>query len=115
MTEPLDETTLADIRAHVQRIREAYPDEGVSAGEVVLAMDTGMLLDAYDRLRAQLAAVRPIVEAVAAGPECPLHVSAHCPFPYCQYDSDSILYPRPHDADCPVALARAALERKTRG
>jgi hypothetical protein len=113
MSEPLDEKTLADIRAHVQRIRDAYPDEGVSAGEIMLAMDTEMLLGAYDRLRAQLAAFHPIVEAVAAGPACPRHVSRHCPFPGCQYDDDSILHPRPHDAECPVTLARAALEQES--
>jgi hypothetical protein len=113
MTKPMDDNTVATIRARVQRIREACPDEDVSAGETPLARDTGMLLDAYDRLSAQLAAFHPIVEAVAAGPECTRHVSRQCPFPDCQYDSDSILYPRPHDADCPVTLARTALQRES--
>jgi hypothetical protein len=113
MTNPMDDNTVATIRARIQRIREAYPDEGVSAGETSLAMDTGMLLDAYDRLRVQLAAFRPIVESVAAGPVCARHVSGHCPFPDCQYDDDSILYPQPHDVDCPVMLARAALQRES--
>jgi hypothetical protein len=65
MTEPLRAEQLASIREQVQKVHDGYRAESASAADVSLAMDTQILLDAYDRLRAENAAFRPIVEAVA--------------------------------------------------
>jgi hypothetical protein len=65
MAEPLSDEQLGRIREQVQEVHDRYFEESASAANVALAMDTQLLLDAYDRLRAEDAAFRLIIETVA--------------------------------------------------
>jgi predicted nucleic acid-binding Zn-ribbon protein len=53
MSKPLSEITPVGIREHVQKIHDRYRDERASVAEISLAVDAEMLLDGYDRLRAE--------------------------------------------------------------
>jgi hypothetical protein len=58
MSAPLSEKTLAEIREHVQQIRDKHRDEGASTAELVLGIDIQSLLLASERSRAESARLR---------------------------------------------------------
>lgn len=112
MTEPLREERLAEIRArmeHRRRVHEAVQEPEGSSWSRMRA-DCEALLAEVERLRAELAVVRPIVEAVAALEQngndlCDCWFHEGVPLAQ-QHHEDWIREGRPHRNGCPYALAR---------